>query len=52
MLGGAAMAAALLAVPAQAAPVIDFQTGGAGAGGTITWDGTDVVGSNIPIGLA
>lgn len=52
MLGGAAIAVALLAVPAQAAPVIDFQTGGAGAGGTITWDGSNVMGSNIPIGLA
>jgi hypothetical protein len=51
MWGGAAIAAVLLAVPAQAAPVIDFQTGGAGVGGTIFWDGTDVVGNNIPIGL-
>ena len=51
MWGGAAIAAVLLAVPAQAAPVIDFQTGGAGVGGTIFWDGTNVVGSNIPIGL-
>ena len=50
MLGGAAIAAVLLAVPAQAAPVIDFSTGLAGTGGTITWDGTNVVGSNIPIG--
>lgn len=50
MLGGAAMAAVLLAVPAQAAPVIDFNTGLAGTGGTISWDGTNVVGSNIPIG--
>jgi hypothetical protein len=50
MLGGAALAAVLLAVPAQAAPVIDFQTGLAGVGGTISWDGTNVVGSNIPIG--
>jgi hypothetical protein len=52
MLGGAALAAVLLAVPAQAAPVIDFQTGLAGVGGTITWDGNNVTGSNIPIGLA
>lgn len=52
MLGGAAIALALLAVPAQAAPVIDFQTGLAGTGGTITWDGTNVMGSNIPIGIA
>lgn len=52
MLGGAAIALVLAAAPAQAAPVIDFQTGGAGAGGTITWDGTNLVGNNIPIGLA
>jgi hypothetical protein len=51
MWGGAAIAAVLLAVPAQAAPVIDFQTGGAGVGGTIFWDGSNVVGNNIPIGL-
>jgi hypothetical protein len=50
MLGGAAVAAVLLAVPAQAAPVIDFQTGTAGVGGTITWDGTNLIGNNIPIG--
>lgn len=51
MLGGVAIAAVLLAVPAQAAPVIDFATGLAGTGGTITWDGTNVTGSNIPIGV-
>jgi len=34
-------------VPAQAAPVIDF--GHIGQGGTITWDGSNYVGSNIPI---
>jgi hypothetical protein len=50
MWGGAAIAAVLLAVPAQAAPVIDFQTGGAGVGGTIFWDGTNLIGNNIPIG--
>jgi hypothetical protein len=50
MLGGAAIAAVLLAVPAQAAPVIDFQTGTAGVGGTITWDGSNLIGNNIPIG--
>jgi hypothetical protein len=50
MMGGALLAAVLMAAPAQAAPVIDFQTGFAGVGGTISWDGTNLVGSNIPIG--
>jgi hypothetical protein len=50
MLGVAAVAAVLMAVPAQAATVIDFQTGFAGEGGTISWDGTNLIGSNIPIG--
>jgi len=49
-LGAAAIAAVLMAVPAQAAPVIDFTTGLAGEGGTISWDGTNLIGSNIPIG--
>lgn len=50
MLGAAAAAAVLMAVPAQAATVVDFQTGLAGVGGEITWDGTNMIGSNIPIG--
>jgi hypothetical protein len=50
MLGAAAAAAVLMAAPAQAATVIDFQTGLAGVGGSITWDGTNMIGSNIPIG--
>ena len=51
MLSVAALAAvALMAAPAQAAPVIDFSTGLAGEGGTISWDGTNLIGSNIPIG--
>lgn len=50
MLGATAAAVVLLAAPALAAPVIDFQTGLAGTGGTISWDGTNVIGSNIPIG--
>lgn len=50
MLGVAAAAAVLMAAPAQAATVIDFQTGLAGVGGEITWDGTNMIGSNIPIG--
>lgn len=48
-LGAALIAGILMAAPAQAAPVIDFSTGLAGEGGTITWDGTNLVGSNIPI---
>ena len=51
MLGAVAIAAvALMAAPAQAAPVIDFSTGLAGEGGTISWDGTNLLGSDIPIG--
>ena len=50
MLGVTAVAAVLLAAPAIAAPVIDFQTGLAGVGGSISWDGSNVIGSNIPIG--
>jgi hypothetical protein len=50
MLGVAAAAAVLMAVPAQAATVIDFQTGLGGEGGSITWDSAGMVGSNIPIG--
>jgi hypothetical protein len=49
MLGAALFASFLIAVPAQAAPVIDFATGFAGEGGTITWDGSNLVGSDIPI---
>jgi hypothetical protein len=51
LLGAAAIAAVvLMAAPAQAAPVIDFQTGLGGEGGSISWDGTNLIGSNIPIG--
>jgi hypothetical protein len=51
LLGAAAIAAVvLMAAPAQAAPVIDFTTGLAGEGGSISWDGTNLIGSNIPIG--
>jgi len=44
---------ALASIPlnAAAAVVIDFQTGAAGAGGTITESGGDVVGTNINISL-
>jgi hypothetical protein len=50
MLGAAAVAVVLMAGSAQAATVIDFTTGLAGEGGTISWDGTNLIGSNIPIG--
>lgn len=50
VLGAAAFAAVLMAAPAHAATVIDFSTGLAGEGGTISWDGSDLLGSNIPIG--
>ena len=50
MLGAALAAVVLMAGTAQAAPVIDFSTGLAGEGGTISWDGTNLIGSNIPIG--
>lgn len=46
----AALAAVLLAVPVHAAPVIEFSTGSAGEGGTISWDGTNLKGAYIPIG--
>lgn len=38
MLGAAAIAAVLMAAPANAATVIDFTSGLAGEGGTISWD--------------
>lgn len=50
MLGVAALATILMAAPASAATVIDFSTGLAGEGGTISWDGTNLIGSNIAIG--
>jgi PEP-CTERM motif len=50
MLGIAAAAIVLMAAPATAATVIDFTTGLAGEGGTISWDGSNLIGSNIPIG--
>ncbi len=52
MLGVAAVATVLMAAPAQAATVIDFNGGLAGEGGSISWDGTNLIGSNIPIGAA
>jgi hypothetical protein len=49
MLGAALIAGVFMAAPAQAAPVIDFGTGLAGEGGTISWDGTNLIGSDIPV---
>jgi hypothetical protein len=49
-LGAAFAAVVLMAGSAQAATVIDFTTGLAGEGGTISWDGSNLIGSNIPIG--
>jgi hypothetical protein len=48
--GGIAVAAILLAAPARADTVIDFQTGSAGTGGWLTWDGSNLTGANVPIG--
>jgi hypothetical protein len=48
-----ALAAALViggAATASAATIIDFRNGDATAGGSITWDGTNLIGSNLPIG--
>jgi len=50
ILGLAAAAAILTSATAMAAPVIDFQTGMAGEGGSIVWDGTNLSGSGIVIG--
>jgi hypothetical protein len=50
VLGIAAVATVLMAVPAMAVPVIDFQTGLAGQGGTISWNGANLSGRNIAIG--
>jgi hypothetical protein len=52
LMGAAVAAVVLMAGSAQAATVIDFSTGNAGRGGSITWDGTTLIGSNIPIGSA
>ncbi len=50
-LGVAAVATLFMAATANAAPVIDFSTGGAGLGGNIVGiGGGNFVGTNIPIG--
>lgn len=46
----AAAAMVAVAASAQAATIIDFRNGDASSGGTITYDGTNVVGDNLPIG--
>jgi PEP-CTERM motif len=50
IMGIAAAAAMLVTVPANAATVIDFSTGLAGEGGAISWNGSNFIGSNVPIG--
>ena len=50
ILGIAAAVAILTSATAMAAPVIDFQTGLAGEGGSIVWNGTNLSGSGIVIG--
>jgi hypothetical protein len=46
----AAAMMATMAASAQAATLIDFRNGVASAGGQVTWDGTNVIGNNLPIG--
>lgn len=50
VIGLALATAALMTAPAMAATVIDFSTGLAGQGGSISWDGSNLVGSGVPIG--
>ena len=47
----AAVAMVAMSAPAIAATIIDFRNGFASAGGAITFDGTNVVGNNLPIAL-
>src|SRR5690242_15318252 len=46
----AATMMATVAASASAATIIDFRNGNASASGSITWDGTNVFGSNLAIG--
>jgi hypothetical protein len=50
MLGLAILAMALTPAPARANAILDFGTGLAGSGGTLTISGGDAVGVGIPIG--
>ena len=45
----AAAAMVAFSSSAYAATIIDFGNAGSRAGGTITWDGTNIFGSNLPI---
>lgn len=47
----ALIAMVTMAAPAMAVTIIDFRNGPAAAGGSITFDGTDVIGNDLPIGL-
>jgi hypothetical protein len=47
----AVTAVVTMSAPAMAATIIDFRNGTAGAGGSVTFDGTNAVGENLPIGL-
>ena len=40
-----------MAAPAMAVTIIDFKDGPANPGGSITWDGTNVYGVDLPIGI-
>src|ERR1044072_2387563 len=52
VLGAAAVAGVLMVAPAQAATVIDFSTGNSGVGGQVYFEGSNIIGNNIPIGNA
>ena len=45
----AATAVLTMSAPAMAATIIDFAKGSAGASGSITWNGSDVVGNDIAV---
>jgi hypothetical protein len=47
----AATAVVMMSAPAMAATIIDFRNGTAAAGGSVTFDGTNAIGENLPIGL-
>jgi hypothetical protein len=47
----ATLAMVAMAAPAMAVTIIDFRNGAAAEGGAITFDGTNLVGINVPIGM-